>query len=219
MKTDAKTMNIYNLIILDESGSMSSIERQAITSMNETIQSIKTAQEKYPEKKQYITIISFSGAGMEGVKVIRDRVAAVDVREITSEDYEPNSCTPLYDAMGFGITSLDKAVTKDDAVLVTIITDGMENTSQVYSARAIAELVKGQRAKGWTFAYIGANQDSVEVAREMNIKNALNFEATIEGTARMSRKLNLCRAAFYEACDMALPSTSRDRDDFFDGEK
>ena len=63
-------MNIYNLIILDESGSMSAIRHQAISSMNETIQTIKSAQKKYPGQKQFISIISFSGTGMEGVKLI-----------------------------------------------------------------------------------------------------------------------------------------------------
>lgn len=191
-------MNIYNLIILDESGSMSSIERQAITSMNETIQTVRMAQKKHPEQRHFVTIISFSGTGMDGVKVLRDRVAADDVTEISGEDYTPNSCTPLYDAMGYGITSLDKAAGKDDVVLVTIITDGMENTSQVYTSKAIAELVAGQRKKGWTFAYIGANQDSVEVAREMNIRNALNFVADEQGTMEMSRRLSRCSERMYD---------------------
>ena len=50
-------------------------------------------------------------------------------------------------------------------------------------------MISRQREKGWTFAYIGANQDSVEVAREINIKNALNYEATPEGTNRMIDEL------------------------------
>lgn len=207
-------MNIYNLIILDESGSMYSIERQAINAMNETIQTVKAAQEKHPEQKQFVSLISFSGSGMEGVKVIRDRVPATEVKEISSEDYRPNSCTPLYDAMGFGITTLDKAVTKEDVVLVTIITDGEENTSKVYSGSAIKELVAGQRKKGWTFAYIGANQDSVEVARELNIKNALNFDASALGVSVMAYKFRSSAEKLYECC-LSNPKEACDRDDFF----
>ena len=45
--------NIYNLIILDESGSMSSIERQAVSAINETFQSVRNAQ-----KQNQIKIIS-----------------------------------------------------------------------------------------------------------------------------------------------------------------
>lgn len=207
-------MNIYNLIILDESGSMSSIQQQAISSMNETIQTVKAAQKKHPELKQFISLISFSGSGMEGVKVIRDRVSADSVAEIREEEYVPDSCTPLYDAMGFGITSLDKAIAKEDTVLVTIITDGMENSSEVYSSSAVSELVESQRKKGWTFAYIGANQDSVEVAREMNISNALNFRANGHGVKKMTRTLNELRTTFYDmACE--APDSLRDRKDLF----
>lgn len=39
---------------------------------------------------------------------------AEEVAEISSGDYNPNGCTPLHDAMGFGITALDKAADMDD---------------------------------------------------------------------------------------------------------
>lgn len=208
-------MNIYNLIILDESGSMSAIRHQAISSINETIQTIKSAQKKYPDQKQFISIISFSGTGMEGVKLIRDKVHAQDVTEVSEEDYQPNGCTPLYDAIGFGTTSLDKTIGKGDTVLATIITDGMDNTSQVYSARAISELVASQRRKGWIFVYIGANQDAIEAARVMNISNALNFTADIQGTEEMFRRMNLgCKKLYHKLNECQC--SAYDYSNFFD---
>ncbi|MDE6811218.1 MAG: hypothetical protein K2J15_02590 [Muribaculaceae bacterium] len=42
---------VFNLIILDESGSMSSIEKQAIDGVNETVQTIRAAQKKHEEQK------------------------------------------------------------------------------------------------------------------------------------------------------------------------
>ena len=44
---------IYNLIIIDASGSMESIYRQALTGLNETIQTIKKAQKEMPEMEQW----------------------------------------------------------------------------------------------------------------------------------------------------------------------
>ena len=44
---------VFNLIILDESGSMSSIERQAIDGVNETVQTIRAAQKKHEEQEHY----------------------------------------------------------------------------------------------------------------------------------------------------------------------
>ena len=55
--------------------------------------------------------------------------------------------TPLYDAMGQAISHLDSSVNEGDAVLVTIITDGMENASCEYSGKAVKELVSRQREK------------------------------------------------------------------------
>ena len=48
-------MRVHNLIIVDESGSMTVIHRQAFTGMNETLQTIRQMQEKYHEQEQYVT--------------------------------------------------------------------------------------------------------------------------------------------------------------------
>lgn len=159
-------MKIYNLIVLDESGSMSSIYNQALSGINEVINGIRQNQEKYPEQRHFVSIVTFEGEGMSGVKTRRDCVPVGEVADLTKKDYRPGGCTPLYDAMGKAISELDRKVEVGDGVLVTIITDGMENSSQEYSGRAVKNLVAMQRKKGWTFAYIGANQDAVEVGGE-----------------------------------------------------
>ena len=42
-------MNIYNVIILDESGSMSSIYKETFQSMNEVLNGIRKDQEELPD--------------------------------------------------------------------------------------------------------------------------------------------------------------------------
>lgn len=184
-----ETANIYHLIILDESGSMSYIARQAIGGLNETLNGIRAAKSSNPEQNHFVSIVSFEGEGIKGVKTIRERIPIEKVKDISMNEYHPGACTPLYDAMGLSINKLIGSIPENSNVLVTIITDGMENSSQEYSGKAIKELVGKQREKGWTFAYIGANQDAVEVAHELNIHNALNFDATPEGTEEMSSVL------------------------------
>ena len=51
---------IHNLLILDESGSMQSIYQQALTGANETIQSIRSAQAKYPDQDHRFTFVTFN---------------------------------------------------------------------------------------------------------------------------------------------------------------
>lgn len=211
-----KTMKIYNLIILDESGSMSSIYNQALSGINETINGIRQNQEKYPEQKHFVSIVTFEGNGMSGVKTRRKCKPVGEVSDMTKKDYQPGGCTPLYDAMGMAISELDRKVDDGDGVLVTIITDGMENSSQEYSGRAVKDLVAMQRKKGWTFVYIGANQDAVEVARDLNIQNAMNYDATPEGVVCMSMKFSRAHAGFAKRMHFCK-SVIADVDDFFSG--
>ena len=93
-------------------------------------------------------------------------------------DYQPCCCTPLYDAMGFTLTKMQKYVqdVKDALVVVTIITDGLENASKEYTGAAVKSLVEQLKEKGWSFTYMGANQDAVEVAFTLSIRNARNFD-------------------------------------------
>ncbi len=209
-----KTVKIHNLIILDESGSMSSIYDQALSGINETINGIRQSREKYPEQRHFVSIVTFEGNGMDGVKTRRDCEPVGEVADLTRKDYCPGGCTPLYDAMGKAISDLDRKVEAGDGVLVTIITDGMENSSREYSGRAVKDLVAMQRKKGWTFAYIGANQDAVEVARDLNIQNAMNYDATPEGVLCMSMMFNESQAKFAKRMHLGK-SILADVADFF----
>ncbi len=178
-------MNIYNVIILDESGSMSSIYRSTLASINEVLSGIRKNQEEFPEQHHYVTIVTFEGNGIKGVKTRRDRVPVETVTPFTENDYRPGGCTPLYDAMGKTLNELEGLIRMEDKVMATVITDGMENSSEEYSGRTIKNMVSRLREKGWVLAYIGANQDSVEVARDLNISNALDFDATPRGVEGM----------------------------------
>jgi uncharacterized protein YegL len=184
---------IFNLIIIDESGSMQSIKTAAINSVNETIQTIRAAQKKYEDQEHYVSLVSFN----DDVKTIYECVSAEEVKELTAESYQPDCCTALYDAMGISLNRLRKKVAEDDKVLVTIVTDGYENASKEYSGKAIKALVDELKGKGWIFAYIGANQDVEAVAATISITNVMNFEATCEGTGAMSERLSKARQGFY----------------------
>lgn len=114
---------IFNLIILDESGSMYSIKNLAVTGVNETVQTIKSAQEQYEDQEHLVSLVTFNS---KSVKTIWDRQSADSVNEIGDNDYRPNCGTPLYDAMGRALNELRGYVADNDKVLVTVITDGYE---------------------------------------------------------------------------------------------
>lgn len=201
MVTTANTnkTKIYNLIILDESSSMYFIYNQALSGANETIQSIRTAQSQSDDQEYYLTFVTFnSDSSKESVRTIINAEPITNVKDLTKKDYSPNGCTPLYDAIGFSLTQLQKKVKGDDKVLVTIITDGMENSSEHFNHFQIKSMIERLSEESWTFVYIGANQDSISVAQSMKIDNAMNFMATDEDTDRMFKEVNRQRMSYYE---------------------
>ena len=178
---------IINLIILDASGSMESIYNHALSGTNETIQTIRIGQKDHPELQQCLTLASFN-SGNDYLKVKYSIDPIDEVKEITKEDYTAQGCTALYDAMGEMISELKRKMTPEDRVLVTVITDGYENSSTHWSGPQIKSLVEELRHEGWTFTYIGANQDVEEVAGSMGIRNSMAFEETEEGAAKMYKR-------------------------------
>ena len=203
---------IFNLLILDESGSMSNIEKQAVDSVNETLQSVRAAQEKYKEEQDHF--VSFITFNSSGVKTVLDRVEALKAEDITPAQFNPACCTPLYDAIGQSVNELKKSVAENDKVLVTIITDGYENASREYNQASVKALTEKLGKQGWTFAYIGANHDAMAVSHDLGIKNAMNFEATVCGTVAMSQKLNNSRSRWFDR--IAENDVCAD-EDFFEG--
>ena len=170
-----ETQKIYNLVILDASGSMEVIYNQALTGVNETLATIRRAQENHPELQQYVTLASFS-AGDDFLNRIYSAKPIAEARNITSSDYPLLGCTALYDA--------------------------------------IQEL----RQMGWTFTYIGADQDVEKVAGEIGVCNALRFSANVEDTAAMFEKEGRSRTRFYDkvCCEMRAPDASlAESDDYF----
>lgn len=202
---------IYNLIILDESGSMQSIKTAALNSINESLQSIRHAQKKYEEQEHYVTFVTFNN----DVKTLFECVSIDMINDLTPRDYNPNCCTALYDAMGMSLGKLRRTVAKNDKVLVTIVTDGYENASREYSAKAIKALVEELKSQGWVFAYMGANQDVEAVGASLAITNTLSFAATDEGTHEMSCKMKKGRSRLFDSIAFCCFDASAANESFF----
>ena len=181
-ETKQTRTKVFNVIILDKSGSMECIRQAAVSGFNETLNGIKKAQEKFADTQEhFVSLLTFCDCEK---KYVFDKVPVGEARSLTMDDYQPCCCTPLYDAMGFTLTSMRNHVKniEDAVVVVTIITDGLENASKEYTGAAVKQLVEQLKGEGWTFTYMGANQDSMEVAFNLSIRNARNFEYSAPGT-------------------------------------
>jgi uncharacterized protein YegL len=188
-------VKVFNLIILDESGSMESIKKAAIDGLNETIQSIQSAQKKHEEAQEhYVTFVSFN---TEAIRTVFENRPVTQMGLI--KDYQPNAGTPLYDAMGISLTKLRNQLNKEaqNQVLVTVITDGEENASREYSGPAIKKLVEELKAEGWVFTYIGTNQDVDAAADSLSIDHKMKYHYSSQGTQEMLYQERRSRERFF----------------------
>lgn len=195
--TPAKTQ-VYNLVILDKSGSMESIKKEAIDGYNETLGAIRAAQLKHIDTQEhFVSLAAFCDCG---IQMIYDKTPIKDAEKLTSKQYEPCCCTPLFDAIGKTVKKLKADVkdVEDAAVLVTIITDGYENSSKEWTGPAIKKLIDECKQDGWMFSFIGAGEDVVKVATTISVTNTVVWEKTPEGTAEIFENENAAQGRFYD---------------------
>ena len=185
---------VFNLIIVDESGSMCVIEKQALLGLNETLETVKKMQKLHKDMEQRVTLITFDS---DHKRYVFDNAPASQTHKLSTKEYRPGGATPLYDAIGLGISKLNAQTGDDDDVLVTIITDGEENCSEEYNLEMIKTLIEKLKKHNWTFTLIGTDNLDVEgMAGSMAIDNHLEFKEDEEGTKRMFAHERRSRARY-----------------------
>lgn len=144
----------------------------------------------------------------------------VPVEKIDSYTLTPRGSTALFDAIGKTVATLkDRVATttisaQPKTVIVSIITDGYENASKEWKQAAIKDLIEAQKAKGWIFTFLGANQDAILTAEGLGIAagQTMTYTGDSEHTinAMHSHTSNLRSA---RASGMAASYGSADRQD------
>ena len=91
-KKEIEKTQVYNVIILDRSGSMECIRRAAVEGFNETLAGIKKAQEKFADTQEhYVSLLTFCDCEK---KYVFDKVPVSEANPLTKEDYQHCCCTP-----------------------------------------------------------------------------------------------------------------------------
>lgn len=191
---------IYNLIILDESGSMASLQQTTISTFNELIQSISAEASKNDSREQWVQFFSFNGNGINE-QIPLQKVS--QLMQLNEDNYRPDSMTPLFDAIGHATGKLRYALETetDYVVLVTILTDGAENASREFTASTIANIIRGLQQQHWVFTYIGTNQDVIKEATRINITNYMKYDNNKDSLKNAMLKERSSREKFYKDLD------------------
>jgi len=176
-----KQKTIYHLIV-DKSGSMADVTHQTITGYNEQVQQIQSVQRDFPEQLITIGLTTFNG----NVEHFYFGVPAGNASWLNENNYVPDGSTSLYDAIGSSVQRLEQQQATDmkdfdTTVVVIILTDGYENSSRNFRLVDIKRMIARLEETGkWTFSFIGATLDAVEVAVQMDIKARNSFAFTKE---------------------------------------
>lgn len=186
--------------VLDRSGSMDGCREAAIEGFNRFLQ-----EQQKIEGLAKLTLVLFDDEYLVSVSAL----PVAEVIPLDHESYVPRASTALLDAIGRTTEELGArlaAMPEQDRpgqVIVAILSDGLENSSQIYTWPQIARLIKEQTEQyRWTFLFLGANQDAIATAARMNIAAAnsgtyIADDAGTRASARtFARKVSGIRRAF-----------------------
>ncbi len=162
-----------------------------------------------------VTIVQFDDAEPHDILVDAKPLAKVGS---IAERFEPRGMTPLYDAIGLLLDRAERGNGDAADQLVVILTDGMENASHTWTQKKLFKRIGALRAAGWTFVFLGANQDSYAAGAGLSMAagNVSNFRPDAAGTAAayagLSRTVSEWRGK-------PRADRVRDVDDFWAGQK
>lgn len=213
MKKTKKLPLVEIIAILDRSGSMASIEREAIGSFNNFL----SEQKKVPGDVKMTTVL-FD----DQYEILNDGVMLTDIPDLNDKTFVPRGMTALYDAVGKTITTVSERLSKTTKskmpakVIMLILTDGAENASKEYNSSKIKELIDTK--KDWEFIYLASDMTQFKDEAFRGVTNSLNFMANADPTDRrsmgyagtsgssgvamyMSKTVLSARAAVYDTTD------------------
>lgn len=156
-------------VLLDRSGSMSSVKDETISGYNTFVREQKEAGENAS-----LSLVQFDSAGID---IMQEFTPIKAVPDLNGDTFQPRGMTPLLDALGKTIYSTGKSLeaipeeNRPDKIVFVVITDGQENASHEYSKSRIREMIQHQSGVyNWQFVYLGANQDAFAEAGSVGFK-------------------------------------------------
>ncbi len=151
-------------MVLDRSGSMQSIKDDTIGGFDAFI----SEQGRLPGRCT-VSLVQFDN-------VYEEVYTGRDLADVPGLTLVPRGSTAMLDAIGrvVNATGARLAAMPEDGrpgtVIVGIMTDGLENASREFTYPMVKALIEQQeQAYGWTFMYMGANQDAIEVGASLGV--------------------------------------------------
>lgn len=131
-------------VVLDRSGSMQSIKKDAIGGFNTWL----AEQQKVPGAANLVLTL------FDNEFITSPATPLSLVQPLTEQTYIPRGSTALNDAIGMALNRLE---TKNpERAILVILTDGGENASKRFTAQQIRQRIEVAQGRGWQVLYLSA---------------------------------------------------------------
>lgn len=217
-KVKSKLDYTHIIAVLDKSSSMHSVANAAMKGFNEFLTSQKALK-----GKATMDVLLFSSA--DKIEYVSEGVDINEVAELTSETYQPNGTTALFDAIVKATSNYKlkydalKPSKRPDKVLVIAITDGEENSSQEFPASKVGDvkaLITKRKSENWQFMFLCSTEDAVLTGESLGVSrgNTMQFTnsdvgnqamySAVASAATMYRSTSLRSKSFSKISDNLL---------------
>lgn len=166
------------IAIIDRSGSMANIVKDAIGGFNTFL-----ADQKTVPGEARMTLALFD----DKFEYVYAGKPLAEAESLTDKTFVPRGGTALLDAIGRTLNEQGARIKGDgwaEKVVVCILTDGGENRSREFRHDQIKTMVKHAEEHGWSFVFLAANQDAFAAGAGYGISAAhtMAFAASAAGT-------------------------------------
>jgi len=209
-----KENTTHILVLIDRSGSMTSIATDIIGGFNQFIK-----KQKEISGECFISLYQFDDI----YEVVFERIKLQDVKDLDSNTYQPRNSTALYDAMGKTIDNYGKYLAdlkeeeRPGRVLFVTLSDGLNNASREHTLKSVQDRVRHQTEKyGWDFVFLGSNIDAWEASGSLGIARSSTLQfASCAGSVKNAYDALSKGAASYRLSTKkaAYAFTQKDQDD------
>ncbi len=198
-----KNNKTHITVLLDRSGSMEAIRDDVIGGYNSFL---GTQQQQPGDATLSLTQFDL----VDPREIIHWFRPLLDVPALNRDTFVPRAGTPFYDAIGWSIRGLEKALERmpeaerPGRVIVAIFSDGQENSSHRYSQHRIARMIEEKQGEGWQFTYQGADLAGIHEAIACGIprESTMAFTPNARGTAMAWNSISSAISSYRQgACE------------------
>ena len=212
--TNSGDTPVHVSFLLDRSGSMAGLVDDVIGGFNAFVANQRTVTGDCA-----FTAVQFDSHNP--FEIIHAAIPIVSVPNLDQDRYRPRGTTPLLDALGNLITTTERRVSSsasDEDQIIVVFTDGLENASSNWTRSTLFNLIEKKKAEGWTFVFLGANQDAYGEGRDLGFdqRNIQTYRGDGRGTREAWGSVDRAVSDYRRA---SWNEKERRKTDLFDGVK